>query len=328
MPFNNFLKQLVTGDNVKDFAHASKTFVDSGMRLHPKVGFLYHVFFDLNPDVARNIRTQVADIELGLMAKAVSLPKFSVDARPYNAYNRVNLVQSKIKYDPVTITFHDDMANVVNKFWYQYYSYYYQDTRYAENLFTADHKYQDRQRINWGLRNAGTSTYEPFIRNIRIYQLHKKQFTEYILVNPMITSWQHGEQDYGLSDPVQNQMTVQFETVKYRSGIITPETVKGFAEIHYDKTPSPLTPAGGGTQSILGPGGIVDTVGSILGDVSEGDLLGAVFKTARGINNFKDANLKGIIKEEGLSVLRGVISGNSSSSPYTFPLSNNPFRRP
>jgi hypothetical protein len=309
MSTNNFLRQLSTGDTVKDFAHASRTFVDSGMRLHPKVGFLYHVFFDINPNIKSLVnRSAVADIELGLMARNVSLPKFSVDVKSYNAYNRNNLVQGKIKYDPVTITFHDDMANVVSKFWYQYYSYYYSDTRYAEAEYALAHKYVERQRIDWGLRNA-----EPFIRNIRIYQLHKKQFTEFVLVNPMITSWQHGEQDYGASDPVQSTMSVQFETVKYRSGIISPETVKGFAEIHYDKTPSPLTPAGGGTNSILGPGGILATADSILGDLASGNLLGAVFKTARGVTNFKDANLKGMIKEEGGILLKGAAAGAATS---------------
>ena len=63
-------------------------------------------------------------------------------------------------------------------------------------------------------------------------------------------------------------------------------------------SPSPLTPAGGSTNSIIGPGGLIDTVFDISDDIASGDLLGAVFKTARGLKNFEDANLGPIAKDE------------------------------
>ena len=51
--FNQFLKQLGTGDEIHDWQHASRTFVDSLYRLSPKIGAVYHVFMDLNPVVAQ-----------------------------------------------------------------------------------------------------------------------------------------------------------------------------------------------------------------------------------------------------------------------------------
>jgi hypothetical protein len=308
MSMNNFLKQLVTGDDVKDFTHASNTFVDGGMRLHPKVGFLYHVFIDRNPNVFSGSADE--NIELGMMAKRVQLPSFNVAVKDYNAYNRVNLVQSKIKYDPVTITFHDDMANVVNTFWKGYYEYYYQDSKYPESQYAYKHKYAPRLSSNWGFR--GETGQEPYLSSIRIYQLYQKRFNEFTLINPMITSWKHGEQDYGSSTPVENQLSINFETVRYAEGYITGESVKGFGDIHYDKSPSPLTPLGGGTNSILGPGGLLNTVDEITGDFASGNILGGIVKTALGLQNFKDANLGSIIKEEGASIAKSLLRNPGS----------------
>lgn len=316
MSINTFLGQVVKGDHVKDFTHASNTFVDGAMRLHPKTGFLYHVFFDLHTDVPARSNTN-ANIELGMMAKRVSLPKFTMDNKAYNAYNRVNLVQTKIKYDAVNITFHDDMANVVNNFWQDYYNYYYADSTYAESIYnTAEHKYGTRLAQKWGYSPMAST---PYLSAIRIYQLHQKRFSEYVLINPIITSWQHGEQNYASSDPVESSMTVAFETVKYTANVNVNGMVKGFGELHYDNSPSPLTPLGGGTHSILGPGGLLDTAESIADSVAEGDVLGTIFKTARGVSNLRDASLSDMVMEEGKSIAKSIISGKNVTSKFSFP---------
>ena len=44
-----------------------------------------------------------------------------------NQYNRKRINQTKIQYDPVDITFHDDSGNVISSLWYRYYTYYYLD---------------------------------------------------------------------------------------------------------------------------------------------------------------------------------------------------------
>ena len=61
-------------------------------------------------------------------------------------------------------------------------------------------------------------------------------------------------------------MTVRFETVKYKSGLIDGDGQQALDEMHYDKAKVPINTEGGGTTSILGPGGLVDAVGSIGAD--------------------------------------------------------------
>lgn len=318
MSLNSFLKQISTGDEIRDFSHASKTFVDGGMRLAPKSSFSYHVFFDITSGIS-NI-SQSATIEAGMLVKNVELPSYQIDVKRHNAYNRVNLAQNKIQYNPITLTFHDDMANIVRELWYDYYRYYYNDAKHAESTYSATHKYANRQTTEWGF-NSDVSA--PYFSAIRIYQLHKKEFSEYTLINPIISEWIHGTQTAGSSDPVDSKMQVQFETVKYAKGQVSTGTVKGFGDLHYDQSPSPLTPAGGGTNSIVGPGGLLDTVSSITTDLADGNLLGAGFQAILAAENFKGADFKQIAKSEFKTGLKDVLRGKDPTQRYYMPSNTN-----
>lgn len=247
---------------MRDYRHAARIFVDNNYRLSPKYGFLFYVEFDFNPLITSisNLTAQ----EMGMIVKSVNLPKFTVDVKQHNAYNRKNYVQNSIKYDPVQITFHDDQADNVRTFWYDYYSFYYRDPDYADSTYTAPHKYQSRPSFDWGYSPRATVGYNnangnqpyQYIQAIRIYSMYQKNFSEYELINPIITGFKHGDhtnsEGQGL---LEHQMTVQFETVKYYSGYVTPNTVGGFVDLHYDNTNSPLTPSEGADIIDNGMGG-------------------------------------------------------------------------
>ena len=48
-------------------------------------------------------------------------------------YNRKRIVQKRIDYNPVTITFHDDPYGVTTASWEAYYRYYYRDGNYTKS---------------------------------------------------------------------------------------------------------------------------------------------------------------------------------------------------
>jgi hypothetical protein len=306
--FNSFLSQIATGDTVKDYQHASKLFVDGLYRLSPKYTFLFHVYIDVNPVAASLIQGYNSDenIELGMLAKSAQLPKFNIKNKTYNAYNRKNIVQDSINYEPITITFHDDSADIVTGFWGNYYTYYYRDGDYQESAYLQSHKYTQRQFRDWGFSPVGE---EPFLSSIRIYSLHQKYFTAYTLLNPMITSFRHGEHQYGQNETMQHEMTVAYEGIHYMTGAVADGTVKGFNVIHYDNVPSPLSPYGGGTKSLLGPGGLMNAAGSALTNLSNGNFLAAAVIGARAANNFNNVNLSTIANAEfsqiGMNILKG-----------------------
>jgi hypothetical protein len=304
--WNSFLQQIATGDEIHDYQHASRTFVDGLYRLSPKIGTLYHVFIDLNKNIAGG--DQNSQIEMGLLAKTAQLPKYTINTKTYNAYNRKNIAQEKITYDPVQITFHDDSDDVIRKFWQGYYSHYYRDNDHQLTVYNQDHKYKPRQEQNWGFSPL-SQTAENYISTIRIYSLHQKQFSSCILIHPTITNFTHGQHQAGEYTPMEHQMTVAYESVQYESGAVSAGTVLGFSEIHYDHTPSPLSSLGGGTTSILGPGGLVEGASDAITNLQNGNFLGAALGGLRTASNFKNVNLKTVagseLKTVGTNILRG-----------------------
>lgn len=320
---NEFLRQLGTGNQIKDFKHASKTFVTDTFRLAPRQGYLYHVFFELNPEITRIGVDQQK--EFGMMVKSVDLPKFSIDTKNINSYNHPNIVQTKIKYDNLTIVFHDDHADVTRGLWFDYYNYYYRDAdlNYADKsgmpnpAYYQNSKYSKRDANNWGYTPRSQSSMsgvaqDQYIKAIRIYSLAQKRFAEYTLINPKIVSFQHGQHTAGSAEPMQNTMTIAYESVLYASGWVSTETVKGFGEaMHYDKEPSPLTPMGGGTKSIVGPGGLIDMASTAVNSMTQKppNPGAALFTAFRGYQNLKNTNLGAVAKQElsqlGMDILRG-----------------------
>jgi hypothetical protein len=248
---------------LRDFRHAARIFTDANYRLSPKYGFMFYVEFDLNPLIT-NVSNRTAQ-ELGMIVKSVSLPKYTIDTKIHNAYNRKNMVQNKINYDQVSITFHDDQSDTVRDFWYDYYSFYYRDSDYADATYQGIHKYQGRPSFDWGYSPRPTVGYNnsnmnqpyQYIQSIRLYSLYQKNFSEYTLVNPIITSFKHG--DHNVSEGgalLEHQMNVQFETVKYLTGYVTRDTVGGFVDLHYDNVSSPLSNPAANELVLNGQGGL------------------------------------------------------------------------
>lgn len=119
-----------TGGTIHDWNHAYKVFAGADMLRMPKHKGMFHVSFVFNPDVftsggATGLQTTVPRDVLSVLTKSVELPKFTMDYSTLNQYNHTSYNYKKIKFDPITITFHDDMADIVTTFWYFYYAYYF-----------------------------------------------------------------------------------------------------------------------------------------------------------------------------------------------------------
>lgn len=273
--YNADLKPLGQDVKTHPYEHATRLFVADTFRLAPKQGFLYYVVLNINQSVAAGILSMVGtnanqissqsifeQYEAGLLVKRIDLPKFSIANKTYNAYNRKNIVTNAISYDPISVVFHDDAADVVNRFWNDYYTYYYRDSDYTPEIYGVPHKYQQRLRSKWGFSPINRQLI-PFLRDIQIFSLHNKRFTEYKLINPVITAWRHGIHDSNPNNELMtNTMTIAYETVKYRVGTVNPVDVNGFSLLHYDTTPSPISKSTTNLYSNAGLIGAIGTAGS------------------------------------------------------------------
>ena len=114
-------------------------------------------------------------------------------------------------------------------------------------------------------------------------------------------------------------MTVAYEAVQYATGQVSNGTVIGFSEIHYDHSPSPLTSLGGGTTSILGPGGLVEGAGDVVTNLQNGNFIGAALGGFRTANNFKNQDVKKIAGAELVQLGKNILSGRNPLSSVFVP---------
>lgn len=284
-------------ENLADYAHASRIFVGSNFRLNPKNTFLFHVFIDIDPTLALNTTSDIIALtELGLMVKQADLPKYSIETKTYNNYNRPNIVQSKIKFDSISISFHDDNANIVRNFWYDYYRYYFRDSDHTLATYDSDYKYAPQDTGKFGFTRR-SDTFKPFLRSVRLYSLHQKRFSEYILINPIIKSFRHGQHQHGPEGTMSHDMVIEYENILYSSGTVSQGNPAGFATLYYDTSTSPLVSTAG-ARKIFGPNGLVETAADIYKDFEDQEYLNSIYQTARAVNNSRSINLQNSLISE------------------------------
>jgi hypothetical protein len=317
----NFGKGLVGGlikpkGIMASWQHASRTFVDDTFRLAPRHKFLYYVVFDIDPRSHNATSfTSKHSQEVALLCKSAELPKFNFETVTKNQYNRKKLLYKSMNYEPVNITLHDDNSGIVSSMWAIYYAAYIQDRKLPLNAHEDLH-----------YRGAGTSfdSYRygldndkryDFFKSISIYTMSRSRFNGYTLVNPRIQSWNHGNVDYADGGVMESAMSIQYESVQYSTGRVSTNSPKGFATLHYDVTPSPLSIQGGGTPTLFGSGGVLGGIESIFGDVAGGaafnspaGFLGTAIKARNTYLNIKEIKNKGLAGGELQGVLGQIIS--------------------
>lgn len=323
-----------SGAYLRDFRHAAKTFLPDSYALAPKFKFLFHTYFKINPAALDSTMTGNFS-NYGLLVKDIRLPSYRFSTHTLNQYNRKRIVQTKINYDPVEITFHDDNSNVINKLWYAYYTYYYKDaakllknptsntTQSTQADFNNRNIYKDDAQgsTDWGYigevstNASGASTKKPFFDSITVYGFNQHQFIAYQLINPIIVNFNHDSYDYDQGNGImQNRMTVDYETVQYYEGAFNGETLPdietgNFADAtHYDREPSPIT-IPGANGKILGQGGFVDGIGGFINALNQKppNLLGAIKVAGATYNNAKSFDFKTAARQEAENLLTNAI---------------------
>lgn len=306
-----------TSDTVRDYTHASRTFVSDNYALLPKTKRWWHIYFELTdeakslykiiqaetkPGGNQRFSTLVEDVTnttrpLSVLAKTVKLPGIKMDTKKHNHYNKQIISVNKINYDDITIEFHDDAAGYVRAFWDAYYLYHIQDSRYRDyssistkggqglaipDTWDYDKKTSDTSpqslsllslygnpamnnhhygldTVNQTTGGTGITGYldrvSPFLRTIKIYHFTRPSgsgtekdyphYTEYTLVNPVITSWDQDTLDYSSGDPTVNSIGISYETILYATGKLDSENneVASWEQTQktwYDNSKSPL----------------------------------------------------------------------------------------
>jgi hypothetical protein len=322
----NFLSNVFGQGWLKDQQHARALYRDDNLYdLAPKAGWLYYIKLGINPAIREKLdKTWAGRFSpiVGVLAKSADLPRYKISTETVNQYNRKTKVHSKLDYEPVTITFHDDMANATTNLWRNYYNYYFADgaagISAAYKNSKSVPKFSDTKYgisgYNYGLANGST---DPFFTDITIYLLNKKRFAGLTLLNPIITDWSHSSVDQSSGNKMmENKMTIAYESVIYSSGRANKT---GFTNNHYDNSPSPLVISGA-----LGLQGVIADGSNLLGDFQDVslssdplELAGIALRTANLAKNVSKLTAAQV-KQEGYSILVGQLGnlGRLGGSSY------------
>ena len=234
-PFVNFLSEAVNASgNLRDWQHASRLYTTNNFELAPKAGWIYYVVVHINPAIQGVITdpTLAAEFQawytryggqVGLLAKTADMPKFNIETEVLNQYNKKTVIQKKINYTALGITFHDDMANATTNLWKSYYQYYYADSLSAISSGVSSSiipKYFDKKYNNYNYETYGLNNSQsvPFFSSIDIYQLNRKKYTSVKLVNPIIKEWSHDVLDQTQGNKMlSSKMTVDLDSARFEN---------------------------------------------------------------------------------------------------------------
>jgi hypothetical protein len=272
---------------------------------------MYHVRFDPNDEVGNSANSNVFRFqkELGILVKSADLPSFRASVENKQQYNRKKNVQTRLDYQDCRITFHDDNTGVTRALLEEYYRYYFADGNKTNGGVTEDYGQRDKYMAkvpNYGLNN---DKIKPFFKSITIYQLARRDWVAYTLVNPLLSAWDHGSVESSGTDFNENTMSVAYEAVQYTSGSVAGNTPAGFADqsVGYDVTPSPL----GYLDDAMIPGGGAKGLLPALIGLGTSALLGKAFG-----NNTRSSN---IVKDLGIGIIGGIVGNVLSQNKLPVP---------
>jgi hypothetical protein len=307
-----FLSNLESETHLRDARHANQIYTQNNFAFAPKQKYMYHVRFEPNEEIGNSATSNVFRFqkELGVLVKSADLPSFRASVENKQQYNRKKNVQTRVDYQDCRITFHDDNTGVTRALLEEYYRYYFVDANKVTN--GVDGAYGPRDKYfarvpSYGLDNSKRN---PFFKSITIYQLSRRNWVAYTLVNPLLTAWDHGDVNSNGSEFNENTMSVAYEAVQYTSGTVAGDTPAGFADqsVGYDVTPSPL----GYLDDAMIPGGGEKGLLPALIGLGTSALLNKAF----GNSNSPSKN---ILKQVATGVIGGVVTNILSQNKLPVP---------
>ena len=219
--------------HLRDSRHAANAYgfnkadLSNGTPRH-KFEFFLRINFNQNPDVRRFVEKFLVEYEkdiLFTMVKTVTMPSMTIETDTLNQYNKKRISQTRIDYNPISITMHDSVEGRTLRLWEMYYEYYFKDGDAFEKLGNSggtattflgafveafsnrdapqrnpgeyeNDIIKDRFNDNYGynLRRVGNNKY--LIESIEIFQVHGGRFSRTEIIHPRITAFTHDTLDY------------------------------------------------------------------------------------------------------------------------------------
>jgi len=124
--------------NYADMAFGTVTDYNRTLTDVPRLKFQFVVEFKTTLGIGsgdKNYREMIKD--LSLVVQSVELPSFQFDTQTLNQYNRKRIIQTKMNWNPISISFHDTRDNKWLNVWKEYMKFHYKDGREKFSNFGA-----------------------------------------------------------------------------------------------------------------------------------------------------------------------------------------------
>lgn len=197
----------------------------------PRQQFNGYVNFILNRDLYAQLFADITDSELrtrlSSQVRTADMPTVEYETQTLNQYNRKKIVNTGVKYNPVTMKVVDSVSNSWLTLLMKYYTYHYMNAR-NKQYDQTDREIDNPNNIRIGGAETQSSSfkgetfksnaygYNPnltsyFFERIDYVLYHGGKAVQYSLMNPVLTSFAHNQIDYSSNEPMEFDMTFEYE---------------------------------------------------------------------------------------------------------------------
>lgn len=157
------------------------------------------------------------------LIRTASLPEVRFRTDVKNQYNRKKIINTGVDYSPVSIKLLDTAWNESLDLIMRYYAYNYMNVRNFDGVSRNDLKYQlssnaehinsafKTESFNSNLTGYNINTTRYFFERIDYVLYSGQKGVQYSIFNPILTGFTTGEIDYGSSDPLEFDLTFEYE---------------------------------------------------------------------------------------------------------------------
>lgn len=163
---------------------------------------------------------------LGFTMKRIDRPGMSFQTQVLNQYNKKRVIQTKVEYEPISVTFYDTYDLRIHEMFQQYFRYYYGDGSKTIYDWSYDVTNRDFRSAPWGFspNQIANPNDGNFFSHIEIYTFGNGSYTRTDLINPKITKFNPSDLSYEEGLVTQEiTMSIEYEgLVQYNEGKKSP----------------------------------------------------------------------------------------------------------
>ena len=225
------------GNYFKDSTRAADSFGQTEATQYqnaPFLGFQYFVrlHYDGNAESFMNSIFGNSEQFNGTfpLVKRLGMPKISINTETMNQYNRNRVVQEKLKFEPIKITFHDVADGKTLKLWKAYYEYTFYDGKpkgdgsgndaygavaRTQSVVDGGALFKSEQ---FGYNLSDIKDIKNLFKGIDIFQIQATKINLIRLFNPRIVAFEQSDMAYDSNELIEVSLTFEYEWAEFIPG--------------------------------------------------------------------------------------------------------------